>query len=160
MMKLFDEFINEDDTDESSYLRKPSPVLLKSLESIGKGFDSDREIIEAIERLGFKKSRKRITSSSDFSFDDPDREAARYNSYTNGTVRYETDEKRWIGQKNRYLTPITRFKLETSRLRLLLILRAVLKKKDLYKNWKKSGGTVKEFLHSIRGSLAGKEFGI
>jgi hypothetical protein len=81
-----------------------------------------------------------------------------YVSYKDGTVR---KEYRITGGRNKNAhsaTRISRSILNTSRERLLLILRLAMKNLDLYDKWEKSGKTVKEFIISKRGELTGNKF--
>jgi hypothetical protein len=152
-VKLFEEF--------SELLEMKSditPVLRKSLDDLGKGFENEEEIVEAILKLGFQKTSSK---RSDYIFIDPDRKV-KYSSTKAGYVRYyDPNATYWAdGEPITTKTPIHSSIIPSSKDRLLLILRRAMKVSDLYKSWKKTNLTVKEFLEKSRGTLAAKRFRI
>lgn len=157
-VKLFEEFsksVNE-------YLDEPSLQLLKSLHLLGKDFKSDEEIVKAIEDHGFKRIEKTRTTATDYWFDDP-KSGSKYVSYKSGTVRNISKGSGRFTKNNMIITPITRSKLETPRLRLLLILRRAMKSDGSYKDWQeKNKMSMSDFKYksSYRGTYLGKNYGV
>ena len=153
MILNFDEFLNENS------LTDITPALKKSLDELGKGFENDKEIYDAIIFLGFEDAKTGRETSADYVFLDPTAEDDV--SYQNGYVRSISKSKSFF---NRGVGigkgPSTKSRLETPRERLLFILRRAMKEYKLFDEWKKSGKPAKEFIHSMRGSLHGKKYGI
>jgi hypothetical protein len=156
MIKKFDEFINE------NFPTEISPQLKKSLDELGKGFENDKEIFDAIIMTGFENAKTGKETSADYVFIDPETDdEKKYISYRSGYVRaIWLSKSYWSKETVRRMTPITKSTLTTPRERLLFILRRAMKVKNLFDSWKKSGKTAKEFLHNKRGSLGGKKYGI
>jgi len=134
-------------------LKNISLELDRSLTDLSKGFDNDKEIFDAIILLGFENAKTGKETSADYVFLDP-LSRKKYISYRNGYVRTFSQENILR------LSPVTRSSLSTSRQRLLFILRRALKINMFFDSWKKSGKTVKEFLHSKRGMLSSKKYGV
>jgi hypothetical protein len=129
--------------------RSPSLQLKNSLEALGRGFTSDDEIAKYIEKLGLKQINPKGVRTADWTFEDP---ATRYKyvSYVTGDVRSVSPLHRsyFGGHMRRNVTRTSRGMLNTPRERLLLILRRTMKSQGIYKWWKGSKKTVKEFLDS------------
>jgi hypothetical protein len=159
-IKLYEEFTNE------NVLRKQvNPTLGKSLEDLGKGFQTDEEIVDAICSLGFQRIQTGKERSADYAFSDPEEKYKRYISYTTGYVRIFSHGSGWFGkpaapgEERIAKGPMSKDILRTSRERLLFILRRALKTVDLYHRWKKSKTDVKTFLETKGGYLNGRKFG-
>jgi hypothetical protein len=172
----YNEFVNESKYDfERRSVAKGSPmtaILKKSLERLGKSFKTDKDIVNAIEMLGFEReSLKSNSSSAEYVFikgrDKESGELSRYVTYSSGYVRAILPKSEW-GRRHtnttHNMTPVTDQFIPTPRERLLLVLRIALKNSDLYREWSKlsksSDISVEEFLEKKRGSLLGKKFGI
>lgn len=135
------------------------PSGRKSLDELHKHFNSDQEIIDTIQLLGLELvNPSKGSRTAEYIFKSGD---DKWISYDSGYVRYNSGKhKSWMGTETVTKTPINDYPLESSTDRLLFILRRAMKLKDIYWEWKKSGMSVKDFLHKIRGSMQGKQFGI
>jgi hypothetical protein len=161
----FDNFtLNENEVNEMEM----SPRIKKSLERIGKPFKTDQEIVDAIVKMGYIQTNKR-NRTAEYTFYDP-KSGNEYATYSTGYVRAIMEPSGWAKrfmkatQKN--MTPITRFMIPTTRERLLVVLRRVLKQSDLYHMWKKSApkmdsdDPVGDFFQVKRGAIIGKKYGL
>jgi hypothetical protein len=149
MLKSFDEFLNE----------AASPTLRKSLDKLDV-FDDEEEIIQAIIDSGFEQKKPNWKVSCDYAFLNPTTEKE-YRSYTTGTVRAIWEPSKY-SNKTVWVTRVTRDILPDTKDRLLLILRLALKKSlgNLYDKFIHSNQNIKEFLHSHRGMLGVRKFGL
>jgi hypothetical protein len=171
----FNGFINEsiDESDRRSVRAKSpmTPTLKKSLDRIGKSFQTDEDIVKAIELLGFKREPLKPNSNGAeyiFVYDrDPDGLESRYITYENGYVRAIIPKGSWgrrYSKGTHNMTPISDQYIPTTRERLLLVFRRALKKSDLYQMWAKtelsSDDPVAEFFEKKKGALLGKKYGL
>lgn len=158
-MKLlkFDAWISEQELFEME--EEMTPTLRKSLDQIGEGFTDEQEIIDAIELLGLELLKPSRSRTSDYTFFDP-KTKTKYISYSTGYVRTNTPSKSCFGVETIAKGPIVKSIIDSSRDRLLFILRRALKLKGFYAKWKDSGLGVKEFLHKVRGYIKGGSFGL
>ena len=158
MIKNYINWINENShTHEAA-----TPELLKSLGELGKGLNTEQDIVDAITSLGFE--RKNIGAekkTADYLFVDPEGNSKKYISYTTGYVRYnELGKTGWRGTERVIKTPVSRALFTDVKDRLLLILRIALKNTNLYNMWKKSKLPIKEFIQTKKHTIAAKKFGI
>jgi hypothetical protein len=169
----FKEFINESDRKSVRKKSPMTPTLRKSLDRIGKSFKSDKEIVNAIELLGFsRESVKPNSGSAEYIFvyskDPVTGEAYKYITYSSGYVRAIMPKGSWgrsmATDTTPNMAPISNQYIPTTRDRLLLVLRRALKKSELYKMWIKTDLTsedpIAEFFEKKRGTLLGKKYGL
>lgn len=155
-LKLFESWLNE----YNASVLGPMPQKLRTeIDKLGAGFDNDDEIVEAIETFGLKAVHGRRKYTADWEFLNPNtKENKRYISYTSGYVRVVSDSFSPFTKFSR--GPINKCKLETTKDRLLFILRRSMKIANMYEEWKKTDIPVKEFIFDNRGKLKGQKFGI
>lgn len=173
----FDRFINESEDEEekrrSVAAKSPmTPVLKKSLERIGKAFQTDEDIVKAIELLGFKREPLKPNSNGAeyiFVYDkDPETgHTSRYITYDSGYVRSIAPKGAWARRFSKFThssTPVSDQYIPTKRERLLLVFRRALKKSDFYQMWLKTNLTsddpIAEFFEKKKGALMGRKYGI
>ena len=168
----FDEYINESERRSVAAKSPMTPVLKKSLERIGKGFQTDEDIVKAIELLGFKREPLKPNSNgAEYIFvygKDPETGLeSRYITYDNGYVRAIIPKGSWgrrFSKDTHNMTPISDQYIPTKRERLLLVFRRALKKSDLYQMWLKTNLTsddpIAEFFEKKRGTLMGRKYGL
>jgi hypothetical protein len=149
--KLFEEF--------SELSEDLNPIARKDLDKLGAGFEKDEEIVDAITRVGFRKLPPK--GSGEYVFLDPPR-STKYVSSTAGYVRYiDPTATYWLtGEPITTKTPVHKGSIESTRDRLLIILRRAMKLNDIYKDWKKSGLNGKDFLEKASTQLTAKKFGV
>lgn len=158
----FNEFSGEP-LDERE-MQPMSPVMKKSLDELGKLFKTEDDIIKAIEKLGYKRHSMKHRSS-EYAFRNPEDPERTYITYTDGSVRLMNTSVSWYTkQPKTNMGRVSMQILPTLRDRLLLILRVILKKNEIYQAWLKSADNLKsddpvgDFLHKKRGYIAGKKY--
>lgn len=160
--KMFEDFPRE-----LSSQKPMTSTIKKSLEAIGKSFKDEESIVKSIELLGWKKIDTSKSSTAEYAFKNPNNDNV-YISYTTGYVRASIipSTYRWTKKGTRWITPISKFHIPTTRERLLIIFRRALKSDDLYKMWLKSVNSldaqdpVTDFFEKKKGQLLGRKYGI
>ena len=144
-----------------------TPTLRKSLDDMGKGLDSDEDIVKAIKKAGLEEIKPSPKDrSADYVFRDPESEYnKRYISYKTGYVRAVWNGHGHFTKGAGAMTPISRAHIPDVRDRLLIILRRARKmifqnNPELYAEWQKSGLEVEEFLEKKRGYIKSKKIRI
>lgn len=160
-----------------------NPNLRKILDAMKEGFNSDKEIVEAIEKFGFERQKTGLERTSDYRFIDNSNPKDRkiYISYTTGYVRTNAKssspfmilrDKSGNPKKDAFGNnipgvskgPITKSPLPSATDRLLFILRRAMKVAGFFTDWQKSnkkrGTTIPEFFEKYAGHLTGKKYGI
>jgi hypothetical protein len=149
---------------------REKPANLKKIDTLkqinisfedGEIFDATEEdIVNAIVKLGFKKSSRR-TKTGDYVFENPENSTF-YTSTTNGYVRYtDPTATYWrTGEPITTKTPISKYIFPDAKDRLLIILRLIMKKQGLWKTWKNKKLSAGEFFHQYRGLVTSRNFDI
>ena len=122
-MLNFNEFLFESYDDPNDH--EITPSLRKSLDELGKGLDSNEDIVKAIKKAGLEEIKPSPKDrSADYVFRDPESEYnKRYISYKTGYVRAVWNGHSHFTKGAVVMTPITRAMLPDVRDRLLIILR-------------------------------------